>query len=123
MVIGHLSGGLMNPAVNMALLVTRKISILEGVLYTVAQFCGGVLGAALLYGLTPSNVRGGLGVTAPAHNLNGGQAFGIELLLTFVLVLTIFGATDQGKEHRGYEIPLSIGLCVFICHMVGVSIF
>jgi len=41
MVIGHLSGGLMNPAVNMALLVTRKISILEGVLYTVAQFCGG----------------------------------------------------------------------------------
>ena len=61
-------------------------------------------------------------MTAPAHNLNGAQAFGIELLLTFVLIFTIFGATDPGKEHRGYEIPLSIGLCVFICHMVGVSV-
>lgn len=65
-------------------------------------------------------VRGGLGVTAPAHNLNNAQAFGIELLLTFVLVLTIFGATDRGKNHHGYEIPLSIGTCVLICHMVGV---
>lgn len=85
-------------------------------------FLSGILGAALLYGLTPPEVRGGLGVTAPAHNLNGVQAFGIELFLTFVLIFTIFGATDPGKEHRGYEIPLSIGLCVFICHMVGVSV-
>ena len=79
-----------------------------------------ILGAALLYGLTPSMMRGGLGVTAPAHNLNDAQAFGIELLLTFVLVLTIFGAIDRGKNHHGYEIPLSIGLCVLTCHMVGV---
>lgn len=55
-------------------------------------------------------------------HVNTGQAVGIELLLTFVLVLTIFAATDPGKEHRGYEIPLSIGLCVFICHMVGVNV-
>ena len=41
MVIGHLSGGLINPAVNIAMLVTRKISIMEGVFYTLAQFCGG----------------------------------------------------------------------------------
>lgn len=120
LVIGHLSGGLMNPAVNTALLVARKITVIEGALYTVAQFCGGILGAALLYGLTPSTVRGGLGVTAPAENLHGAQSFGIELLLTFVLVLSIFGATDRGKNHHGYEIPLSIGLCVFICHMVGI---
>ena len=60
-------------------------------------------------------------MTAPAENLHGAQSFGIELLLTFVLVLSIFGATDRGKNHHGYEIPLSIGLCVFICHMVGVS--
>jgi len=100
-----------------------KLQLYNNQFHFVCAFLPGVLGAALLYGLTPSNVRGGLGVTAPAHNLNGGQAFGIELLLTFVLVFTIFGAADQGKEHRGYEIPLSIGLCVFICHMVGVSIF
>ena len=82
----------------------------------------GVLGAALLYGLTPSEVRGSMGVTIPRDNLNAAQAFGIELLLTFVLVFTIFAITDTGREHRGYEIPLSIGLCVFVCHMVGVSV-
>ena len=74
-----------------------------------------------MYGLTPSQMRRDLGVTAPAANVNEAQAFGIELLLTFVLVFTIFAATDPGKEHRGYEIPLSIGLCVFICHMAGVG--
>ena len=73
-----------------------------------------------MYGLTP--VHGTLGVTEPAENINGAQAFGIELLLTFLLIFTIFAATDPGKEHRGYEIPLSIGLCVFICHMLGVGV-
>ena len=82
----------------------------------------GILGAALLYGLTPAEVRGGLGMTTPAQNINVAQAFGVELLLTFVLVLTIFSTTDKGREHRGYEVPLSIGLCVFICHSVGVSV-
>ena len=41
MVTGHLSGGLINPSVNVALMVTRKISIVEGIFYTVGQFCGG----------------------------------------------------------------------------------
>ena len=74
-----------------------------------------------MYGLTPSQIHGDLGVTKPAEKINGAQAFGIELLLTFVLIFTIFAVTDPGKEHRGYEIPLSIGLCVFICHIVGVG--
>jgi len=120
MTIGHLSGGLINPVVSVALIATRKISILEGVFYTLAQLLGGILGAALLYGLTSPRLHGDLGVTKPAEEINGAQAFGIELLLTFVLIFTIFAATDPGKEHRGYEIPLSIGLCVFICHMVGI---
>lgn len=41
MTIGHLSGGLINPVVSIALTATRKISILEGVFYTLAQFLGG----------------------------------------------------------------------------------
>lgn len=41
MAIGHLSGGLINPAVSIALMATRKISILEGVFYTLGQFVGG----------------------------------------------------------------------------------
>ena len=42
--------------------------------------------------------------------------------MTFLLILTIFAVTDSDRQHRGYEIPLAIGIAVFICHMVGVSI-
>ena len=41
MTIFHLSGGLINPVVSIALMATRKISILEGVFYTLAQLLGG----------------------------------------------------------------------------------
>lgn len=77
-----------------------------------------------MYGLTPSQIHRDLGVTTPAKTfgINEAQAFGIEFILTFMLVFTIFAATDPGKEHRGYEIPLSIGMSVFICHVVGVRL-
>ena len=41
MVIGHHSGGLLNPAVNIALVAAQKITVVEGIAYTAAQFCGG----------------------------------------------------------------------------------
>ena len=41
MVIGHHSGGLLNPAVSIALVAAQKITVVEGIAYTAAQFCGG----------------------------------------------------------------------------------
>ena len=73
-----------------------------------------------MYGVTPSEVRGPLGVTAPSGNVSLGQAFGVELILTFVLVFTILAATDESRMLSGYQVPLSIGIAVFICHMTGV---
>lgn len=67
-------------------------------------------------------MRGALGATTISSDLSASQAFGLELLLTFVLVFIIFAATDPGRELRGYDIPLSIGVCVFICHMCGVGV-
>ena len=46
--IGHISGGHINPAVTVALLVTRKISVVRAVLFVVAQCIGAMIGAALL---------------------------------------------------------------------------
>src|SRR5437867_10494005 len=36
--VGHLAGGYFNPAITLALMVTRRISILLGLVYVVAQF-------------------------------------------------------------------------------------
>ena len=46
--IGHISGGHINPAVTVALLVTRKISVVRAVLFVVAQCLGAIIGAAFL---------------------------------------------------------------------------
>lgn len=60
---GHISGGHINPAVTAAMVVTRKLSLAKAVFYVVAQCLGATAGAGILYLVTPSNVRGSLGVT------------------------------------------------------------
>ena len=60
---GHISGGHINPAVTAAMLVTRKISLAKAIFYVLAQCLGAVVGAAVLFLVTPSAVSGGLGVT------------------------------------------------------------
>ena len=52
--IGHISGGHINPAVTVALLVTRKISVVRAVLFVVAQCLGAIIGAAFLKVTTKS---------------------------------------------------------------------
>ncbi|KAK3754467.1 hypothetical protein QZH41_006771 [Actinostola sp. cb2023] len=80
----------------------------------------GILGASVLYALTPSEIRQSFGVTVPAPNLSVGQAVGVEVLLTFLLVFTIHSVTDSKRPDCSYIAPVIIGVCVFICHMVGV---
>nr|WJQ78215.1 AQUAPORIN 5 [Capra hircus] len=62
--LGPVSGGHMNPAITLALLVGNQISLLRAVFYLVAQLVGAIAGAAILYGLAPYNARGNLAVNA-----------------------------------------------------------
>ena len=50
--IAPISGGHINPAVTFAFVLLRKMSIIDGLMYVVAQFLGGILGAAILWGCT-----------------------------------------------------------------------
>lgn len=59
----HISGAHINPAVTVAMVVTRKLSLAKAVFYLLAQCVGATVGAAVLYGITPAAVRGGMGVT------------------------------------------------------------
>lgn len=81
----------------------------------------GIAGSAVLKYITPEVKRGSLGATVPGPGVSAGQAVGIEILLTFLLVLTVCASTDAKRLHYGYEVPLSIGLCVAVCHFIGVS--
>lgn len=122
-IIGHVSGGHINPAVTVAFFVTRRISLARAIFYVISQCIGAIVGAALLFGLTPASHRkqGSLGVTKVNSELTGAQAFGVEFFVTIVLVLTVFASCDKKRKDLNGSFPLSIGLSVTMCHLFAVS--
>lgn len=119
--IGHVSGGHMNPAVSIAMAVAMEISPLRALLYTTGQVVGGILGSLLLKGITPSRLHENLGLTSVHADLTGGQAFACELVFTFILVFSIFGTTDPNRALFGSP-ALGIGLTVGVVHLAGIPL-
>lgn len=120
--IANVSGGHINPAVTIGFLATRKISIVRALLYIVVQSLGAVVGAGLLKALTPSNLQGTLGTSSPGPGVSAGQAFGVELVLAFVLVFVVFGTCDGNRRDLSGSGPLAIGISIAMCHLWAVSI-
>ncbi|KAJ3594703.1 hypothetical protein NHX12_004010, partial [Muraenolepis orangiensis] len=118
---GHISGGHINPAVTAAMLVTRKISLAKALFYVLAQCLGAVVGAGLLYLVTPAAVTGaGLGVTTVNPKISVGHALVVELVITFQLVFTIFATCDSKRTDLGGSASLAIGLSVTIGHLFAI---
>ncbi|XP_061776274.1 aquaporin-4-like [Nerophis ophidion] len=117
---GHISGGHINPTVTLAMLVTRKISLVKGLLYMVAQFVGGIAGAALIFFVTPAANRGALGVCTVHKGLTTGHGVLVELILTFQLVFTIFATCDSKRTDLGGSASLAIGISITIGHLMGI---
>uniref|UniRef100_A0A2K6S8Q5 Aquaporin-4 n=1 Tax=Saimiri boliviensis boliviensis TaxID=39432 RepID=A0A2K6S8Q5_SAIBB len=117
---GHISGGHINPAVTVAMLCTRKISIAKSVFYIAAQCLGAIIGAGILYLVTPPSVVGGLGVTMVHGNLTAGHGLLVELIITFQLVFTIFASCDSKRTDVTGSIALAIGFSVAIGHLFAI---
>ena len=62
-----------------------------------------------------------VGVTNLSPNVSEGQGFAIELLITFVLVITVFATCDGSRSDLAGSGPLAIGLSVAMCHLSFVS--
>ena len=108
----HVSGAQVNPGVTIAMFCTRKMSLLKTILYCVVQCMGATAGAGVLFGLTPEDDRGTLGVTRVSPKISLAQGFGVEFLATFVLVLAIFASYDRQREDHGGSRALTIGLVI-----------
>merc|ERR1712130_347200 len=96
-----------NPAVTAGLFAGRKMGLIRAALYILAQTCGGILGAGILWTFTTnegSNValRGssGLGSTVFHQNLSLVQGFIIEFIISLVLVLVVFGAAADEEASK-----------------------
>ncbi|ALC41292.1 CG7777 [Drosophila busckii] len=116
-IVGHLSGGHVNPAVTIAMLVAGRISVLRALLYIVFQCLGAIAGTGAVKILLDEHYRGSLGHTALETHVTELQGLGIEFFLGLVLVLTVFGACDSNKPDSRYTAPLAIGMSVTLGHL------
>ncbi|ELT95009.1 hypothetical protein CAPTEDRAFT_46197, partial [Capitella teleta] len=110
--LGDFGGGHINPAVSMAMVVRRSITIFRGVMYIIAQSIGAIAGAGFVYAVTPSNKRETLAVTNLGPEVEAWQGFLVELWATFVLVVTILGSTNANRKGRVYMPTIFIGFAV-----------
>ena len=91
------------------------ITWVRGILLFVTQIIGGIAAAALTEGLFP----GALAVdTTLATTVSVAQGVLIEMLLTTLLVFTIFMLAAE-KHTGNFIAPVGIGLALFISELVG----
>jgi MIP family channel proteins len=142
--IGHISGGHINPAVTFAFTVLGKMSPVAGILYMVSQCIGAIFGSFIVWGCTICLTDGcedgdfafdgvcagslrdsgnygpayAIGVNSVSPRLNVGSAFLLELVGTYLLVITVLNSAVSPKSGAGNAAPLAIGFSVLLAHIV-----
>ncbi|KAK9159022.1 hypothetical protein Scep_005596 [Stephania cephalantha] len=123
-----ISGGHINPAVSFGLLLARKLTLTRAVWYIVMQCLGAICGAGVVKGFEKSVLYESLGGGANVVNsgYTKGDGLGAEILGTFLLVYTVFSATDEKRKARDSHVPvlapLPIGFAVFLVHLATIPI-
>ncbi|MFC1410203.1 MIP family channel protein [Streptacidiphilus sp. N1-12] len=126
--LGPISGCHVNPAVTLGFLVAKRINVTTAVSYWVAQFVGGIAGAALVFwiaktipGLQTHGKMGsnGWGDRSQVHISLGG-AFLAEVLLTFLLVFVVLAVTHRVAV-TGFD-GLPIGMALAVIHLIGIPL-
>ncbi|CAL9197507.1 unnamed protein product [Musa hybrid cultivar] len=93
----------------------------------VMQCLGAICGAGVVKGFQKGlyeNNGGGANVVAPGYTK--GDGLGAEIVVTFILVYTVFSATDAKRSARDSHVPilapLPIGFAVFLVHLSTIPI-
>ncbi|MBQ1487675.1 MAG: MIP family channel protein [Lachnospiraceae bacterium] len=124
--VGNISGCHINPAVSLAVFINGGISLKDFVGYIISQCLGALAGAGLLaaiFGLGGiTDATGGFGSNGLA-GVNGNIFAGllVEVVLTFIFVLTILGVTSKKANHGSFG-GLIIGLTLVLVHLFGIGL-
>ncbi len=110
---GHISGGVYNPALAVGLVAARRLDPVRGAVYIVAQLAGGTVAAWFLTMMYSDEARDAvnLGVPAIGEGLSTGNAFFMEIVLTFFLMFVVFGVAVDHRTGRAIS-GLAIGLTI-----------
>ena len=127
--IGHVSGCHLNPTVSIGLWAAGRFPCRDILPYLAAQVLGAIVGAGVLYLIASG--KAGFDASASGFAANGygehspGQyglvaALLAEVVLTFMFLMIILGATD-GRAPAGFA-PIAIGLGLTLIHLIGIPV-
>ena len=124
--IGNIAECHINPAVSLAMLISKRINGKDFVGYVIAQVLGGIAAAGLLkfVGSMCNPAITGLGTNgykdASYVGLNMTGALVVEIVLTCIFLIAILGVTS--KESFSSVAGLVIGLTLTFVHIIGIPL-
>ncbi len=124
--VGNISGCHINPAVSLGVLMSGGMKAKEFCGYVVAQCLGALAGAGILAAIFNlggvTDMTGGFGSNG-LGSINGSVVAGllVEVVLTFIFVLTILGVTSKKAGHGSFG-GLIIGLTLTLVHILGIGL-
>jgi len=126
--VGHISGCHLNPAVSIGLWSGGRFSGAELGPYIFAQVLGGIAGAATLYVIASGQVgfdaSAGFASNGYGEHSPGGYtlvaALVTEIVMTFMFLIIILGATDK-RAPQGFA-PIAIGLALTLIHLISIPV-
>jgi len=125
--IGHISGCHLNPAVSFGLWAGKRFAGKDLLPYIIAQVLGAIAAAAVLYVIASGKAGfeiGGFASNGYAEHSPGGYsmlaALVAEVVLTFMFLFIILGATDE-RAPKGFA-PIAIGLALTLIHLISIPV-
>lgn len=124
--VGNISGCHINPAVSLGVLMSGGMTVKEFVGYVIAQCLGAFAGSGLLAAIFSlgevKDMTGGYGTNGLAGVHESAVAgLLVEILLTFVFVLTILGVTSKKANHGSFG-GIVIGFTLVLVHILGIGL-
>lgn len=91
--MGHISGGVYNPALTVALAATRQMTWSKAISYIIAQCLGAIAAALILKAVVDPAAAAKVNLGNPALGPGVGivQGLIVEIVLTFFLMLVVWG--------------------------------
>ncbi|MNL17524.1 Aquaporin Z 2 [compost metagenome] len=124
--MGHISGAHLNPAVSVGLWIGGRFDGKDLIPYIISQVLGGIAAAGILYVIATGNGSAIGGFASNGYgDLSPGKysmtaALVCEVVMTFIFLLVILGATDN-RAPKGFA-GLAIGLCLTLIHLISIPV-
>lgn len=126
--IGHISGCHLNPAVSIGLWAGGRFNTSELLPYIIIQVAGAIAGAGVLYliasGKAGFELSSGLASNGYGEHSPGGYSLVAclltEVVMTFMFLMIILGATDK-RAPQGFA-PIAIGLGLTLIHLISIPV-